>query len=272
MPEVPRHQMAAAPVSSRVQRPARPAPCRPSCGRRRGSSAGPGFGEHRLRTGLAAGTTGSTSLVPAAPSRTVAVAGYGVGQIIGHIALDSASRILVSAREHPGCARAAPAGSPRRGAPPQAAGRPGPAASPAPVGPAAAGHQRDRAVRRHVAQPGEPVQRLGVALPWISTRRNAKDLRVRSSGAVSKIRLHASAPRWSTVSSPHQCPASTPGRRHVPQQHSCRRRPGGSADSLPSGPQYSARYRSGPAAARPRSASGRAARSGLGPAGASACT
>src|SRR5215470_14104174 len=40
-----------------------------------------------------AGTTGSTSRVPAGPSCTVAVAGCGVGQIIGHIALDSASRI-----------------------------------------------------------------------------------------------------------------------------------------------------------------------------------
>ena len=143
-----------------------------------------------------AGTTGSTSRVPAWPSRSVAVAGCGVGQIIGHIALDSASRIRwprgntherdvqfqrQRARHRGGlCPRlGASAGAPGRApaasgpSPGRAAGRRGPDRPPR-QRPASAVPSGATSVSRR-----EPVQRRGVrAAVDSSTRREAEDLHV----------------------------------------------------------------------------------------------
>ena len=75
------------------------------------------------------------------------------------------------------------------------------------------------------------------APPWISTWQNPRISRSSASGAESNVRLYASAPRWSTVSSPHQWPAS------IPADGTYRSRTDssgpGSADSVRSAPQYS---------------------------------
>src|SRR6185437_15363422 len=94
LPAVPRQEIEVTPLSSRtsVQRTGSTSPQL-----RTPSSSSDGSKSPKTGVGAGlpslAGTTGSASRVPVGPSRTVAVAGCGVGQIIGHIALDIASRI-----------------------------------------------------------------------------------------------------------------------------------------------------------------------------------
>ena len=256
MPELPRQDMATVPDSSRctVQRSGR---ISPQCRTPSGGSSGPGSGNRGSgRAGSAAGITGSTSRVPAGPSRSSAVAGDGVGQIIGHMALDTASRMRCPrGNTHEvtcsssGSAPAAPPSAPsaRLSAP---AASPSPAAAPRPVAPGSrsgSGTPARPAPVTSVAVPSgatslsraNQCSGAASALPDSSTRGKPRISRSQSSGAESNVRLHASASRWSPVSSPHQLPAAIPAdgtyRSHRAEAG------GASGDSDPSGPQNQVR-------------------------------
>src|SRR5262249_36436525 len=211
----------------------------------------------------AAGTAGSTRRVPAGPSCPVAVAGCGVGQIIGHIALDSASRIrwprgktqevTCSSSGRADSATGAPPGSepPSR----SGSGRPAP---PRPV--------TRVTLPSRPAPPNLPNQCGGSAsaLPYSPTSGKPRISVSPGSGGLSKTMLNAPAPRWSDVSSPHQWPASTPA--DGTYRSEAEPRAGGSGDRFRSGPQYQARLvaRSGGTAVSVRQRPGIWASSGSG--------
>src|SRR5579875_1917232 len=179
--------------------------------RRASGAAAAGAGGWNAGSGRSAGgTTGSTSRVPEAPSRTVAVAGRGVGQIIGHIAFDSASRIRCPGPNthdvtcsSSGIVPGAAAG-PRPGREPASRSGSGRPARPPPV--------TSVTVPSGATSQSRANQCSGSAsaLPAISTTGKPRISTSSASTGESNIRQNASAPRWSTVSSPHQWPASAP--------------------------------------------------------------
>ena len=163
-------------------------------------TAGSGTGSD---AGSAAGITGSTRRVPAGPSRSSAVAGDGVGQIIGHIALDTASRMRCPRGNTQDVTCSSRGSDPPAGA----VSRPGTAGSRSGSGsPARPAPVTSVTVPSGATSLSRANQCSGAAsaLPHSSTRGKPRISVSSSSGAVSNVRLQASASRWSAVSSPHQ--------------------------------------------------------------------